>query len=92
MTRGRRTHVYAVLLEAAAERGLRRLDGVVFRRVVAALRILADNPRPAGCRKLTGSDRDWRVRVGDYRIIYEIDDRNREVRVMRIRHRREAYR
>jgi mRNA interferase RelE/StbE len=84
--------VYAVLLEAAAERGLRRLDGVVFRRVVAALRILADNPRPAGCRKLTGSDRDWRVRVGDYRIIYEIDDRNREVRVMRIRHRREAYR
>ena len=92
MTRGRRTHVYAVLLEAAAERGLRRLDGVVFRRVVTALRILADNPRPAGCRKLTGSDLDWRVRVGDYRIIYEIDDRNREVRVMRIRHRREAYR
>lgn len=84
--------MYAVLLEAAAERGLRRLDGVVFRRVVAALRILADNPRPAGCRKLTGSDLDWRVRVGDYRIIYEIDDRNREVRVMRIRHRREAYR
>jgi mRNA interferase RelE/StbE len=92
VTRDRRTHVYAVLLEAAAERGLHRLDGVVFRRVVTALRILADNPRPTGCRKLTGSDRDWRVRVGDYRIIYEIDDRNREVRVMRIRHRREAYR
>jgi mRNA interferase RelE/StbE len=64
----------------------------MFGRVAAALRILADNPRPAGCRKLTGSDRDWRVRVGDYRIVYEIDDENREVRVMRIRHRREAYR
>jgi len=53
---------------------------------------LADNPRPYGCRKLTGSDRDWRIRVGDYRIVYEIDDQVREVRVMRIRHRREAYR
>jgi mRNA interferase RelE/StbE len=84
--------VYAVLLEAGAERSLRRLDAVVFRRVVAALRILADNPRPAGCRKLTGSDRDWRVRVGNYRVVYEIDDKNREVRVLRIRHRRDAYR
>lgn len=84
--------MYAVLLEAAAERSLRRLDAVVFRRVVAELRVLADNPRPAGCRKLSGSERDWRVRVGDYRVIYEIDDRSREVRVMRIRHRREAYR
>jgi len=90
--RGPRAHVYAVLLEAAAERSLRHLDAVVFRRVVAALRILADNPRPPGCRKLTGSDRDWRVRVGDYRVVYEIDDRRREVRIMRIRHRREAYR
>ena len=84
--------MYAVLLEAAAERSLRRLDAVVFRRVVSELRVLADNPRPADCRKLTGSDRDWRVRVGDYRIVYEINDRARKLRVMRIRHRREAYR
>jgi mRNA interferase RelE/StbE len=84
--------VYAVLLEAAAERSLRHLDAVMFRRVVAELQALANNPRPAGCRKLTGSDRDWRVRAGDYRMIYEIDDGSREVRVMRIRHRREAYR
>lgn len=84
--------MYAVLLEAAAERSLRRLDAAVFTRVASALRSLAVNPRPHGCRKLTGSDHDWRVRVGDYRIVYEIDDRAREVRVMRIRHRREAYR
>jgi mRNA interferase RelE/StbE len=84
--------VYAVLLEAAAERSLRRLDPSIFPRVVQALRLLATDPRPHGCRKLTGSDCDWRVRVGDFRIVYEIDDRRREVRVMRIRHRREAYR
>jgi len=82
--------VYAVLLEAAAERSLRRLDAAAFRRVVAALRTLANDPRPAGCRKLTGSDRDWRVRVGDCRVVYEIGDKAREVRVMRIRHRREV--
>lgn len=84
--------MYAVLLETAAERSLTRLDPVVFRRVVAALKGLAENPRPAGCRKLTGSENDWRVRVGDWRVVYEIDDRDRAVRVMRIRHRREAYR
>ncbi len=84
--------MYAVLLEAAAERSLRRLDAAVFPRVASALRSLADNPRPHGCRKLTGSDRDWRIRVGDYRVVYELDDRAHEVRVMRIRHRREAYR
>ena len=84
--------MYAVLLEAAAERSLRRLEVAVFRRVGCVLRSLADNPRPHGCRKLTGSDRDWRIRVGDYRIVYEIDDQVREVRVMRIRHRREVYR
>ena len=84
--------MYAVLLEAAAELSLRRLDRSVFPRVVQALRSLASDPRPHGCRKLTGSDSDWRVRVGDFRIVYEIDDRRREVRIMRIRHRREAYR
>ncbi len=84
--------VYAVLLEAAAERSLRRLDPSIFPRIAQALRALADTPRPHGCRKLTGSDRDWRIRVGDYRVVYEIDDRGREVRAMRISHRREAYR
>ena len=53
---------------------------------------LASNPRPRGCRKLVGAGNDWRVRVRDYRIIYEIADTIRVVRIMRIRHRREVYR
>ena len=53
---------------------------------------LATDPRPPGCRKLTGSKNDWRVRVGDYRVIYEIGDAAREGRVNRVRHRREVYR
>lgn len=57
-----------------------------------AIRALAINPRPPGCRKLVGSKSDWRIRVGDYRVIYEIADAIRVVRVNRVRHRREVYR
>jgi mRNA interferase RelE/StbE len=49
-------------------------------------------PRPPGCKKLSGSQNEWRVRVGDYRILYEIDDRIRRVRIYAIGHRREIYR
>ncbi len=84
--------MYEIFLERAAERDLRRLAALDFQRLISSLRELARDPRPSGCRKITGSKRDWRIRVGSYRIIYEIDDRARAVRVMRVRHRREAYR
>jgi mRNA interferase RelE/StbE len=84
--------VYEIILERRVERDLRQLAADTFRRVIAAIEALADDPRPPNCRKLTGSDNDWQVRVGDYRVLYEIDDENQMVRVMRIRHRREAYR
>ena len=84
--------MYQVLIERAAERDLRRLPGTVHDRVIAAIRALARDPRPPGCRKLTGSANDWRVRVGDYRIVYEIADAIRIVRVHRVRHRRDVYR
>jgi len=84
--------VYEVYLERAAERDLRRLPVETFRRIVPRIRALAENPRPPGCRKLTGSENDWRIRIGDYRVIYEVDEGEKAVRVFRIRHRREAYR
>ena len=84
--------MYRVFLERAAERDLRRLPSRLHGRVVSSIQLLMDNPRPSGCRKLTGSERDWRIRVGDYRIIYEIDDVAKEVPVNRVRHRREVYR
>ena len=84
--------MYEVLVERRAERDLNRLPHDLFDRVIRAVKSLADNPRPAGSRKLTGSENDWRIRVGDYRILYEIDDPSQAVRVMQVRHRREAYR
>ncbi len=84
--------MYSVLLERAAEKDLARLSIVVHDRVITALHGLTQNPRPSGCRKLTGTKNDWRIRVGDYRVIYEIADAIRVVRVHRIRHRGEVYR
>jgi mRNA interferase RelE/StbE len=84
--------MYRVFLERAAEKQLNQLPAKLHERVVAAMLELTNNPRPAGCRKLAGSDNDWRIRVGDYRVVYEIDDAANEIRVNRVRHRREVYR
>ena len=84
--------MYRVCLLRAAEKDLGRLSARIHNRLIAAIQSLADNPRPSGCRKLTGADNDWRIRIGDYRVVYEIDDDAKEVRVNRVRHRREVYR
>lgn len=84
--------MYEVVLERRAERDIKRLPEETFYRIVPQLKALSENPRRPGCRKITGSKNDWRVRVGDYRIIYEIDEREKAVKVMRIRHRRDVYR
>jgi len=84
--------LYEVYLERSAERDLKRVSSDDFHRIVSRIQDLAEKPRPEGCRKITGSISDWRIRIGDYRVIYEIDDKARIVRVMRVRHRKEVYR
>ena len=74
--------MYRVLLERAAEKDLGRLSASVHDRVIAAIQRLTRVPRPTGCRKLTGTDNDWRIRVGDYRVIYEITDDIRVVTLL----------
>ena len=81
-----------VRIERTAERDLRRLPAAAFRQILPHLESLAENPRPPGCRKIAGSARDWRIRIGDYRVIYEVDDPANIVSIMRVRHRRDAYR
>lgn len=83
---------YTVRLEHRAEQELRGLPQNILRRVDAKLRALASNPRPRGVVKLSGrTGEGWRVRVGNYRILYRIQDDARVVEVYRIKHRREAY-
>jgi mRNA interferase RelE/StbE len=84
--------IYSVHLEHRAEKELRRLPHNLFQKVIAQVKNLKDNPRPPGCRKIIGSKNDWRMKVENYRIVYEIDETLAIVRVMRIRLRKEAYR
>lgn len=83
---------YEVYLERVAEQDLKRLSSDNFQRIISHIKALAKNPRPTGCRKLFAPKSDWRIKVGNYRIIYEVDGKEKAVKVMRIRHRREAYR
>lgn len=81
---------YRIELRPAAVRALRKLDPQVRHRVQGAIALLAQDPRPPGARALQGRD-GLRVRVGEYRIIYTIDDRVLTVVVVRLGHRRDVY-
>lgn len=83
---------YQVSLSPAAARQLRKLDPQARRRVQAAIELLAADPRPPAARQLVGGTGEWRVRTGDHRIIYEIQDGRLLVLVLALGHRREAYR
>jgi mRNA interferase RelE/StbE len=83
---------YRVVLRRSATRELAGLPQPVRGRVTRALAALAAQPRPPGAKLLSGPDRIWRIRVGDYRILYRVDDDRVVVVVVRIRHRSIAYR
>ena len=83
---------YLVELRPAAARTLRDLHPAARRRVAARIDALSQVPRPAGVKLLAGAERFCRVRVGDYRIIYQIFDKTPRILVVRIGHRREVYR
>jgi len=84
---------YTVLLERQAEKELRALPPATLRRIDKRLIALAEEPWPRGSTKLKGKESDgWRIKSGDYRILYTVDKRRKVVRVYRIKHRREAYR
>ena len=83
---------YRVEFTARAARELSALAPGDQRRIAKKIDSLATTPRPAGCRKLAGPDDFYRVRVGDYRVIYAIEDRRLLVLVVRIGHRRDVYR
>ena len=81
---------YTVEISASARRALRKLDGQARKRVVSAIVDLADDPRPDGCRKLQGRT-EYRIRIGDYRVLYDVDDTRIRIEVVTVGHRRDVY-
>ena len=82
---------YVASVAPAAARQLRKFDPQIRRRVQAAIDLLESNPRPPAAIQLVGGSGEWRVRTGDYRIIYEIHDGKLVVLVLRVGHRRDIY-
>jgi mRNA interferase RelE/StbE len=82
---------YRVILSRSTRKQLERISGETEVRVLAKLSELEANPRPPGCKKLKNRDA-WRIRVGDYRVIYEIHDKVLQVIVVTVGPRREVYR
>ena len=82
---------YTVTFTRSARRELEALDAALVTRLVPRIEALATTPRPSGCRKLRGTNKLWRIRVGDYRVIYAVSDDECLVDVRVVRHRSAAY-
>lgn len=82
---------YLVVLTQTAEKELRRLPSKVIEKIIALLKSMEENPRPTGCKKLKGYKNLWRVPIGDYRLIYAIEEVIMLVDVREIGHRKDIY-
>jgi mRNA interferase RelE/StbE len=82
---------YLVAFAASARKELTGLPPDVIARLLPKIHELARNPRPAGCKKLHGYKNRWRIRAGNYRVVYAIDDMGKSVDITRIAHRKEVY-
>lgn len=83
---------YAVSFTRSARKEISKLDKNVVARIFSKIEALASNPLPSGCRKIQGAVDLWRIRVGNYRVIYQIIDQELIIEIVAVRHRRDAYR
>ena len=79
-------------VKESAQKSLDKLPRSLQQRVIAKIALLGDAPRPSGCIKRSGSSELWRVRVGDYRVVYRINDHAMTIEITIVAHRRESYR
>jgi mRNA interferase RelE/StbE len=83
---------FTILYRASVKREMRRLDAAMVKRIDTAILGLVGNPRPSGCVRLSGQSHLWRIRVGDCRVLYEIQDEQLLIYIVSVAHRREVYR
>ncbi|MBW4583002.1 MAG: type II toxin-antitoxin system RelE/ParE family toxin [Tildeniella nuda ZEHNDER 1965/U140] len=83
---------YTVVIPKPVQKQLDNLSNEVRESMVEKISLLVENPRPSGVKKLKGFDHEYRIRVGDYRVRYEIDDQESLVVILNCRHRKDAYR
>jgi mRNA interferase RelE/StbE len=82
---------YQVVLARSARKELEALEADIVSRIIRDIEALGKNPRPKGCKKLKGKKNLWRIRIGDYRVIYDIHDDRKLVDISIVRHQSQAY-
>ncbi|MDM8565754.1 type II toxin-antitoxin system RelE/ParE family toxin [Candidatus Halobeggiatoa sp. HSG11] len=83
---------YYVTLCRSARKELKKLDTIILKRIFQKIELLAENPCPQMCLKIQGQSDLWRIRVGDYRVIYSVNEEEKLVDIIAVRHRKDAYR
>jgi len=83
---------YKVVFIRSARRELEKLPSQISNRILQKIELLEKEPRPKGCKKLQSPENLWRIRIGDYRVIYSINDKKQQIKIWIIRHRSDAYR
>ena len=82
---------YQIIVTRSAQKELNSLSPEISIRIESKINSLVNNPRPSGCRKLKGRLNRWRIRVGDCRVIYSINDKNFTIQILEVGHRRDIY-
>lgn len=82
---------YAITFARSARRELEALEAKVVGRIFQRIEALGKEPRPSGCKKLVGSKSLWRIRIGDYRVVYAIHDDKQFIDIVAVRHRKDVY-
>lgn len=83
---------FSIQFRQSARKDLQKLSTSILPNILDSISKLAETPRPTGCKKLIGSKNLWRIKIADYRVIYEIDDKGKVVIIAVVRHRKDAYR
>lgn len=82
---------YEILLEQNAEKDLKKLQKIIFTQIITKIKALSTDPRPTGVKKLVNVSNFWRIRIGSYRVVYEINDSEKIIKIYRIKHRKDVY-
>ena len=82
---------YEIIVPKPVQKQLKQLKPTIYPKIIEKISRLADEPRPVGAKKLTGMESEYRIRIGNYRVRYEIDDKAQLIVILSCRHRRDAY-
>lgn len=83
--------MYKIIFKHQVEKDLRKIDNQLINKIIKKIELLSENPLPQNSKKLLNTERTYRLRVGDYRVIYQLDEETKELTIYYIRHRKDVY-